>query len=132
MKKYHLIKFFKFEYSFFDVIDYFRGNLRYSCYYSKHFKWLIRTHIHEQIDYRIKVMDEKCYNDGQCKICGCATTNLQMANKACEGNCYLPMQSKKEWRFIKSLIRMKTVMDGLNLKEANKLILQEYVEEHSN
>jgi hypothetical protein len=33
-------------------------------------------------------MDIDCYLDGSCKKCGCETTALQMANKACAGNCY--------------------------------------------
>lgn len=131
MKIYHWKKFLKFEYSFFDVIDYFRGNYRYAIYYSKHFKWLMRPHIKEQIDYRIVVMDSECYNNGSCKICGCATTNLQMANKACEGDCYLPLLDRKNWRFFYALFRMGIITHGLEPKEANKRAMKLYVERNN-
>ncbi len=58
---------------------------------------MIRDHIKEQIDYRIEVMDRDCYNQGSCIICGCSTTALQMADKACDKPCYPPMMKKKEW-----------------------------------
>ena len=42
-------------------------------------------------------MDKQCYNEGQCKMCGCQTTALQMANKACDKPCYPSMLSKSQW-----------------------------------
>gem|GEM_PF-4437539 len=45
-------------------------------------------------------MDKQCYNDGSCKECGCRTTALQMANKACDGFCYPKMLNKKDWQFL--------------------------------
>jgi hypothetical protein len=99
MKIYHVIKFLKFEYSIKDIIDFFRGNIRYWFYY--HNKFFIRKHILEQIEYRVSVMDRECYNSGSCKICGCNTIHLQMANKSCEGNCYPKMMNKKDWRKLK-------------------------------
>lgn len=97
-----------------DVWHYFIGNYRYWLYYKK-FKIdyqgyrtnevyrhsLMRQHIFEQIAWRIKVMDQECYEMGQCKMCGCATTALQMANKACDKPCYPLMMSKKEWEIFK-------------------------------
>ena len=80
-----------------NVIAYITGNLRYFLYYSKWFKFLIRTHIREQIDFRIKFMDKACYENGQCVICGCSTTALQMADKACDKPCYPRMMTKQEW-----------------------------------
>lgn len=82
-----------------DIISYIQGNIRYRLYYSN-FKFLIRKHIQEQIDFRIQVMDRECYNNGSCKICGCETTALQMANKACDKPCYPRMYSKKVWKTI--------------------------------
>jgi hypothetical protein len=86
-----------------DIWHFFVGNYRYKLYYSTK-KWkrrLIRPHILEQIDYRIKWMDQECFFAGQCKMCGCQTTALQMASKACDKPCYPTMMDKKEWhRFI--------------------------------
>jgi len=70
--------------------------MRYKIYYSKN-KFLIRKHILEQIDFRIKVMNKECYDKGYCIKCGCHTTALQMCNKSCDGNCYPEMMSKKDW-----------------------------------
>jgi len=80
-----------------DVIAYFQGNIRYSLYYSK-FRFLLRKHIVEQYEFRIMVMKEECLLRGHCVKCGCKTTHLQFANKACEGKCYPAMMSKKKWK----------------------------------
>lgn len=80
-----------------DMFYYFQGNIRYKIYYSKYKNLLIRKHILEQIEYRIKMMNPKCYNKGECIECGCATTQLQMCNKACDGKCYPTMMGKKDW-----------------------------------
>lgn len=80
-----------------NIFYYIQGSLRYRFYYSK-LKFLIPLHIREQIYYRIMVMDEDCYSQGQCKLCGCSTTALQMANKACDKPCYPKMMNKKNWK----------------------------------
>lgn len=80
-----------------NIRAYVLGTLRYKVYYSKHFKWLLRTHIKEQIDFRIKVMEKECYDEGSCKMCGCTTTALQMANKSCDKPCYPPMFNAVNW-----------------------------------
>lgn len=87
--------------NFKNIKAYLQGKIRYKLYYSR-FKFLIPKHIREQIDVRINSMDPQCYNDGQCKLCGCSTTALQMANKACDKPCYPIMLSKKVWIFLKS------------------------------
>lgn len=79
-----------------DVFYYFQGNWRYKIYYSP-FKFLLRKHILQQIDYRIKWMDQECFNEGSCKLCGCETTALQMCNKSCDKPCYPPMMNKEHW-----------------------------------
>lgn len=84
-----------------NIISYIQGNVRYKLYYSK-FKGLIPGHILEQIDVRIKSMNEQCYTSGSCIMCGCRTTHLQMANKPCEGACYPTMLNRREWKYIKS------------------------------
>lgn len=61
----------------------------------------MRKHIREQIDWRIEVMDKECYNAGSCKMCGCETTALQMANKACDKPCYPKMMTQWEWDWYK-------------------------------
>jgi hypothetical protein len=89
------------EVSLKDVWAYIQGNIRFTLYYSKYFKWLIPTHISEQIGFRIFVMDEVCYISGSCQMCGCETPALQMANKACKKPCYPEMMNKKEWKIFK-------------------------------
>lgn len=82
-----------------DVYYYIQGNIRYFFFYyngknrfMNFFKKLILpNHIREQIIQRLKTMNIECYSSGQCIKCGCATTQLQMCNKSCEGNCYPPM-----------------------------------------
>lgn len=93
-----------------DIWHYFVGNYRYKLYY-KEYNYLthtvgrhdlMRQHIWEQIKYRIEVMDKECYNNGQCKICECETTQLQMANKRCDGICYPTMMNKENWERYKA------------------------------
>lgn len=88
-----------------NIFSYLQGWFRYFLYYSKlrfniDLSWLLLTHIRQQIDVRINSMDEECYLSGSCKICGCATTALQMANKPCEADCYPKMLSRQEWKCI--------------------------------
>jgi len=95
-----------------DVWHFFVGWYRYRIYYLQgipSIRWvekivhsLMRTYIREQIEYRISVMDKQCYDEGQCKICGCTTTALQMANKSCDKPCYPTMMSKKDWSRFKN------------------------------
>ena len=89
---------FKGDYSFKDIVDYFRGSLRYEIYCSTHFQFLMRKHILDQITFRIIHMDSECYAQGSCKLCGCATIALQMSNKSCGGTCYPPMMNKRRWK----------------------------------
>lgn len=84
----------------FNIFYYLQGWLRYHLYYSRYFSWLIPLHIHQQIDARINSMDKECYMSGSCKLCGCATTALQMANKACDKPCYPAMIKKEKWNRI--------------------------------
>jgi hypothetical protein len=93
------------KHDFKDILYYLQGNVRYKLYYST-FSWLIPNHIREQITYRINSMRVTCFTEGQCEMCGCSTTALQMCNKACKGNCYPEMISKKIW---KELIEGKTI-----------------------
>ena len=85
-----------------DIIAYIQGNTRYKLFYSKNFSWLIRSHIREQILSRIISMDGECYDNGECKMCGCATTALQMANKACDKPCYPQLVSRRSWNKLKA------------------------------
>lgn len=79
------------------VFYYIQGNIRYKIYYSKYKTKLIRKHILEQIDYRIRVMNVDCYTDGVCHLCGCTTTALQMCDKSCI-ECYPHMLHKYDWK----------------------------------
>jgi|SRR6187402_8374 len=79
-----------------NILYYLQGNIRYELYDSR-FSYLIKKHIREQIDCRINSMNSKCYTDGQCELCGCKTTALQMCNKSCEKPCYPPILNKEQW-----------------------------------
>jgi len=81
-----------------DIYHYSVGNYRYWIYHSKRFGFLMRSHIRSQINFRIDVMDMECYVSGECKICGCETTALQMANKPCGKPCYPEMLYKNQWK----------------------------------
>ena len=61
----------------------------------------MRKHIVEQIEARVNSMDKECWNNGYCKMCGCSTPALQMANKQCDKPCYPEMMSKKQWNRVK-------------------------------
>lgn len=83
-----------------NIKSYLVGNLRYEIFYSK-FRWLLPTHIVEQIEMRIDYMEPRCKNNGSCELCGCSTTALQMANKACDKPCYPTMLSRVYWKKLK-------------------------------
>lgn len=100
MKKY-LMQMIRGQRSFIDIWHYLVGNYRYSLYYSKRFSWLMRSHIREQIKFRIEQMDKECYNNGECKLCGCQTTALQMCNKPCDKPCYPSLMTKPVWKIFK-------------------------------
>ena len=92
--------------TFINVYSYLLGNFRYHCLHSK-FRWLIRKHIREQYEYRVRTMDRECYDKGYCKVCGCSTTALQCANKSCDNFCYPVMLSKSDWNYLKRDRRSK-------------------------
>ena len=96
-----------------NIYSYIIGNYRYQLYYSKNFSWLMRNFIKRQITLRINSMDEECFNNGQCKMCGCKTTALQMANKECDKPCYPKMLSRSKWiKFVlDSMFGVSTVID---------------------
>ena len=49
------------------IKDYFQGYTRYHLYYSK-LRFLLKTHIVEQFEFRISIMDDQCLFSGSCKI----------------------------------------------------------------
>ena len=104
--------------NFNNIFAYLLGNYRYYFYYggwwSQKFalvawlrKGVLRKHIKEQIAWRIEVMDRDCYDRGSCKLCGCETTALQMANKACDKPCYPIMMNKEQWEHHKKYLEDK-------------------------
>lgn len=103
----NLLKVLKGEHDAKDAWYYLQGKYRYKLYYSKnpYVRIFMRRHIRAQIEYRIRVMDFECYQQGQCKICKCDTTALQMADKSCDKPCYPPMMKKTEWNssFLKGM-----------------------------
>ena len=67
-------------------------------------------------------MDIDCYNNGSCKMCGCKTTALQMANKACDKPCYPTMLSRKDWNRAKELgLAFDTTTHTVWLLDTNNL-----------
>ena len=104
-----------------NIIAYIQGNLRYKLFYSN-FAFLIRPHIREQIEVRINSMDPICYGNGECKMCGCQTTHLQMANKACDKPCYPEMMSRRNWILMKKGLYYPTNKRWWKLKY-NKFII---------
>lgn len=64
-------------------------------------KKLVPLHIREQIEWRIKKMDQKCLSNGACLLCGCSTPGLQMANDMCDKPCYPDMMDKLNWEEFK-------------------------------
>jgi len=78
-----------------NIYYYLQGNLRYWLYYNH--PGFLSKHIFDQIWTRINSMDKECYKAGQCKMCGCQTTALQMSNKACDKPCYPRMLDENEW-----------------------------------
>lgn len=87
-----------------NIYHYLLGNYRLKLFYSEYGRYLIRKHILEQIEFRMKVMDRECWNKGECKMCGCETPALQMANKPCDKPCYPEMLSKTAWKSIGKLL----------------------------
>lgn len=79
-----------------NIKAYITGHVRYALYYSR-FKWLLNISTRDQIDFRIKLMNKSCYENGSCVKCGCKTTHLQMANKSCDKPCYPPIMNKRQW-----------------------------------
>jgi len=86
-----------------DVWYFFQGHIREYFYYSK-CKFLMRKHIQEQFEWRLKQIDKVCYSTGQCKICECSIPALTFADKQCEGKCYYPMMKKKQWNDYKTQV----------------------------
>ena len=84
-----------------NVKSYCQGKIRYKLFYSKWFRYWIRLHIFEQINYRVLTMDKECLSTGSCKMCGCETTALQMADKACDKPCYPEMMTRDVWEAFK-------------------------------
>lgn len=86
-----------------DVWYFFQGHVREKLYYSK-CRFLIRKHIQEQFEKRLEIMNPTCLSQGQCEHCGCDIPALTFSNKQCEGKCYYPMMSKKQWLEYKTKI----------------------------
>ena len=81
------------------ALDFLIGTYRYEVYYMN--PWWLRDCIVDQFEARMASMNPKCYSDGQCVMCGCQTTALQMANKSCNAPCYPPLMGAKEWEAFK-------------------------------
>ena len=95
-----------------NIKSYIQGKFRYELFYSKYLKGMIRIHIFEQITYRIFVMDKECLQKGECKLCGCETTALQMADKACDKPCYPEMMKQEVWKAYKILKGISFIYKG--------------------
>jgi len=97
---YYLMQLIRGERKWIDVWYFFQGHYREKLYYSR-WKFLMRKHIKEQFEMRLELMDRECYNNGQCKICGCDIPALTLSNKSCEGECYPAFHNRKDWKQIR-------------------------------
>lgn len=77
-----------------DVTSWLVGNAR--LYFYNKDSSLLPDHIVQQFEWRQDQVPKECLN-GACKVCGCSTPGLFMADKSCEANCYPPMMSRKKW-----------------------------------
>lgn len=77
------------------------GHYRLWIFYSPRFSFLMRSHIYDQINFRLETMDRECFQAGACKKCGCEVPALQMASKACDKPCYTPFLSRTSWKKVK-------------------------------
>ena len=100
----------------FNTFAFIQGYTRYRFYYNSKLRWLLPTYIYEQIMWRIGIMDIKCFEQGSCKICGCDTTALQMANKACPKPCYPKMMDKKVWNLYKQIMNINITQLKNNIR----------------
>ena len=98
-----------------NIWAYITGNIRYWLYWNhnKLYKFFVRDHIREQIAARINSMNKECFARGACIKCGCATTNLQYASKACDGDCYPNMLSAFGWELLKHGLRVIDCNTGI-------------------
>lgn len=96
-----------------DIFAYLVGNYRYAVYNSI-VRWLLRYHIIEQYEYRLKMMNEECYLSGSCTKCGCDTPQLQMASKACKGKCYPRFMKEEVWEKFKLKTKNTTYIAGID------------------
>ena len=101
-----------------NIWAYITGNTRYFLDWHVNFlyKLLVRKHIREQIRARINSMNSECFSRGSCIVCGCATTNLQYASKACDGDCYPKMLSSFDWEMLKNGMRVVDSNTGIRWK----------------
>lgn len=78
-----------------DVTSWLVGSAR--LYFYRKDPTLLPDHIVQQFEWRQDQVPAECLN-GACKVCGCSTPGLFMANKSCDAECYPPMMSRKKWQ----------------------------------
>ena len=95
-----------------DAWYYIQGSTRFIAY--KKFKWVLRKHIIEQVEWRRDVAANPCYLNGTCLCCGCDTPAVFFSAKSCsveklsychtngEKNCYPRLMSRKQWKKFKA------------------------------
>lgn len=84
-----------------NVWAYLTGNIRFWLSRHRATRWMVGEMTILQIIFRLFMMDDECYDNGQCKECGCKTINLQFASKRCKGDCYPELMRGR--KFIKFL-----------------------------
>ncbi len=112
-----------------EFFYYLQGNIRYYLYTSKsiYLNNLVPKHIAEQYNLRISVMDRLCYKEGECTICGCETTKLQMADKACDKPCYPPMMDKALWEKFSIVYQLSLALYiDYYIGEKSKMVMEVY------
>ena len=109
-----------------NIIAYIVGNFRDKLFFSR-CSFLIRPHIKEQIRMRLHSMQDVCYDEGSCQLCGCETPALQMANKACDKPCYPFMLVKTDWQAFKKFKKWAELDKDLNIIRTWKIENEEFV-----
>ena len=86
-----------------NIKGFLQGNFR--KFIDDNFLITLPDYLHEQIMWRLTMMDEACLKNKQCP-CSCKVPNKQYEDRACENHCYPPMMGEKDWTEFKSLINL--------------------------
>lgn len=81
-----------------------------------------------QLEFRHKVMNQTCLDNGSCIKCGCTTTALQAATKSCEGKCYPEWINEFKFRYLycykvdgKLFLKDNKITEQIKINSKNEL-----------